>query len=211
MGAKYSSHVVASHLNYIPADRTRLAKFLESMSSPLTDQEKEGIARSEWFQAHGYGYNTLQGTRPSTIGLALRDSPTALLSWIYEKLHDWTDSYPWTDDEILTWISIYQFSRAGPEASVRIYYEVTHTKLEDRLKSYEYNPNVKLGLSYFPKDLIIPPSAYGHTLGPVVYEARHPDGGHFAAYERPELLVGDLRKMFGEGGGANDVVKDILV
>lgn len=68
-------------------------------------------------------------------------------------------------------------------------------------------PHVKLGLSYFPKDLEVPPRAWGRTLGPVVFESEHEDGGHFAAHERPEQLVGDLRKMFGRGGGAFGVVK----
>jgi hypothetical protein len=123
-------------------------------------------------------------------------------------LRDWTDSYPWTDDEILTWISIYQFSRTGPEASVRIYYEAMHG---EELKHYDYNKNVKLGLSYFPQDICVPPTSYGRTFGDVVFERRHADGGHFAAYERPELLVGDLKEMFGEGGGASELAKKIAV
>lgn len=68
-------------------------------------------------------------------------------------------------------------------------------------------PHVKLGLSYFPKDLSVPPRAWGRTLGPVVFEAEHGDGGHFAAHERPEELAGDLFKMFGKGGGAYGVVE----
>jgi hypothetical protein len=91
-----------------------------------------------------------QATRPQTLAYALNDSPVALLAWIYEKLHDWTDSYPWTDDEIFTWISIYQFSRAGPGAAHRIYYEVTHTERGPgsitREQIEEYIPHVKLGL-----------------------------------------------------------------
>jgi hypothetical protein len=91
-----------------------------------------------------------QASKPQTLAYALNDSPVALLAWIYEKLHDWTDSYPWTDDEIFTWVSIYQFSRAGPGAAHRIYYEVTHTKpgpktiTRDQIENYI--PNVKLGL-----------------------------------------------------------------
>lgn len=69
-----------------------------------------------------------QSTKPQTLAYALNDSPVALLAWIYEKMHDWTDSYPWTDDEIFTWVSIYQFSTAGPGAAHRIYYEVIHTR-----------------------------------------------------------------------------------
>lgn len=90
-----------------------------------------------------------QSSKPQTLAYALNDSPVALLAWIYEKLHDWTDSYPWTDDEIFTWVSIYQFSRAGPGAAHRIYYEVNHTKAGPRTVTLEqiqsYIPHVKLG------------------------------------------------------------------
>lgn len=65
---------------------------------------------------------------------------------------------------------------------------------------------MKLGVSYFPKDLCVPPRAWGRTLGPVVFERVHGDGGHFAAHERPEGLAEDLRRMFGRGGGAFGVV-----
>ena len=68
-------------------------------------------------------------------------------------------------------------------------------------------PHVKLGLGYFPKDLDVPPKRWGRTLGPVVYERQHEDGGHFAAHERPEALVGDLNGMFGRGGGAFGAVE----
>lgn len=92
------------------------------------------------------------GTKPQTVGYALADSPVALLAWIYEKLHDWTDSYPWTDDEILTWISIYWFSQAGAAASLRIYFEATHTSAEaTRERVQRYIERVKLGLCYAPK------------------------------------------------------------
>jgi hypothetical protein len=57
------------------------------------------------------------------MAYSLSDSPTGLLAFIYEKLHDWTDDYPWTDEEILMWISIYWFSEAGPCASGYIYRE----------------------------------------------------------------------------------------
>lgn len=83
----------------------------------------------------------------------MNDSPTALLAWIYEKLHDWSDDYQWTDDEIFTWISVYHFSTAGPGAAGRIYYEVANTKEGPnsviRAKVEEYIPGVKLGLGEF--------------------------------------------------------------
>lgn len=78
---------------------------------------------------------------------------------------------------------------------------------EERAALGRYVPGVKLGLGYFPRDLDVPPLTWGRTLGPVVYERQHGDGGHFAAHERPEALVGDLNGMFGRGGGAYGVVE----
>jgi hypothetical protein len=213
MGILYPKNVLASHLNMIrakaPAATSSPVEFVKD-KLPLTEKEKADLERTTWFEKEGFGYNLLQSTKPSTIGLALADSPIALLSWIYEKLHDWTDDYPWTDDEILTWVSIYQFSVAGPAASARIYYENKHASQELTSKILEYNGATKLGLSYFPRDIVVLPAAWGRTLGPVVFEVRHERGGHFAAHETPELLVEDLRQMFGENGGAYDVTKIIL-
>lgn len=126
-----------------------------------------------------------QSTKPQTLAYALQDSPVALLAWIYEKLHDWTDSYPWTDEEILTWVSIYQFSRAGPGAPQRIYYEAKHnltqgvdpSKICTTDTAQEYIDKVPIGLTYNPMDIIVVPSSWGKTLGPVVFEKRNEKGG----------------------------------
>ncbi|KAJ0161417.1 putative epoxide hydrolase [Colletotrichum tanaceti] len=206
MGLQYPDHVLASHVNMVsalpPSPLKNPWQYIQSLL-PYTEAERKGIERSRWFRREGFGYNLEQSTRPSTLGLAWADSPVALLSWILEKLHDWTDGYPWTDDEVLTWVSVYQFARAGPEASARIYYEVAHPA--PPTEHVGWVPRVKLGLSIFPMDLVVPPLSHARTLGPVVFAVTHGDGGHFAAHERPEVLVKDLRDMFGRGGGAYDV------
>ena len=212
MGIQYPQHCLASHLNMIRAFPPSLTKapiqYAKYALTPYTAEEQAGRQRTAWFMKEGFGYNLMQGTKPSTIGFALADSPVALLAWIYEKLHDWTDAYAWTDDEILTWVCMYQFATAGPAASARIYYESRHAEPERTAKTFGYAPpQVLLGLSYFPRDIVVPPRAWGRTLGTVVFEAVHEDGGHFAAHERPEVLVQDLRSMFGEGGGAYAVSK----
>lgn len=131
--------------------------------TPYSETEKKGLDRTHWFLNEGSGYRTLQATKPQTIGYALTDSPIALLAWIYEKLHDWTDDYPWTDDEILTWISIYWFSNAGPAAACRIYYEAIHVSSEgvSRDRTGEWIDRVYLGLAYAPRELGIPPRIWG--------------------------------------------------
>ncbi|KAK6209388.1 hypothetical protein LQW54_006377, partial [Pestalotiopsis sp. IQ-011] len=121
MGFLYPDHVLASHLNFImsvpPSPMFTPLLVLQYLTGRYTPNEKAGLERTQWFQEEGMGYNQIQGTKPHTIGFALADSPVALLAWVYDKLHEWTDSYPWTDEEILTWISIYYFSTAGADAS----------------------------------------------------------------------------------------------
>jgi pimeloyl-ACP methyl ester carboxylesterase len=175
--------------------------------TPLSAEEKRGLQRSEWFEKTGSGYFRIQTTKPQTLGYGLADSPVGLLAWIYEKLVEWTDGYPWTDDEILTWVSIYWFSRAGPAASVRIYYETVQSGDLDLEHHHEVPRHVPMGASYFPKELQYPPSSYVRAAAWVVHESRHQKGGHFAAYEQPVALVGDLRAMFGRDGPAFAVVK----
>lgn len=207
MGFLYPDHALASHLNFImsvpPSPISTPLLVLQYLMGWYTPNEKAGLKRAQWFRDEGMGYNQIQGTKPHTIGFALADSPVALLAWVNEKPHEWTDSYPWTDEEILTWISIYYFSTAGADASVRLYYEITHpAAATDSGSSLANRPiegwmkwnAVPLGLSYFPKDIIVLPSSWGRTQGPVVYEKRHEEGGHFAAWERPEQLVADVRQ-----------------
>ena len=210
MGQAYPKHCMASHLNMavpsFPKPNQPLL-FLQFLFTPFSAEERAGLERLKRIQDQGIGYFKMQSTKPQTIGYSQADSPAGLLAWIYEKLHDWTDDYPWTDDEILTWISIYLFSRAGPAAASRIYYEVIQ-HMESRLaKTAAWVPGVKLGISYFPKELANVPKLWAKTMGPVVLQSEHEKGGHFAAWENPEALVSDLRAMFGKNGGAYGVVK----
>ncbi|GAP89741.1 putative microsomal epoxide hydrolase [Rosellinia necatrix] len=217
LGHLFPRHCKATHLNMDSADPPSFFQnpllTIQHAVTPYSQREREGQARTRWFNEEGRGYNLEQSTKPQTLGYALADSPVALLAWIYEKLHDWADAYPWTDDEVCTWVGIYWFSAAGPAASARIYYENKHSAdparpnrmQQKQLRSY--SPGVKLGYSHFPMDLSVLPKAYVRTLGEMVFEREHKDGGHFAAWERPNEIVQDLRDMFGKGGGAFGCVK----
>ncbi|KAF8217429.1 Alpha/Beta hydrolase protein [Mycena galopus ATCC 62051] len=171
----------------------------------LSAPEKANLARLPEVERTGIGYMRMQSTKPQTLGYGLTDSPVGLLAWIYEKLVAWTDKYPWDDDEVLTWISIYYFSRAGPTASLRIYYEVAQ---EGALlpSLHDVLPTIPLGFSFFPGEFFSLPRSWVRRTGNVVFESVHTMGGHFASHEVPELLVGDLHKMFGRGGPAYGVI-----
>ncbi|KAF9046358.1 Alpha/Beta hydrolase protein [Panaeolus papilionaceus] len=167
-----------------------------------SEREKEGLKRTQWYQKKGSGYFAQQSTQPQTLGYSLADSPSGLLAWIYEKLILGSDEYPWTDDEVLTWLSIYWFSRAGPAASIRIYYEVVNANPGMQAGRGLDVTTVPMGHSYFPKEAIRLPRRWLQAPN-LVFESEHERGGHF---ETPDALAGDLRRMFGSGGPAFGVV-----
>jgi len=74
-------------------------QYVKYLVTPYTQHEREGSANHSAFRTKGNGYLILQSTRPQTLGYSLADSPVGMLAWIYEKLVEWSDSYPWTDEE----------------------------------------------------------------------------------------------------------------
>ncbi|KAJ7914238.1 Alpha/Beta hydrolase protein [Mycena leptocephala] len=184
-------------------------EFLSMLLKPFTLKEKAALDHTMKYMSTGSGYMAEQSTKPQTLGYCLADSPVGLLAWIYEKLVGWTDEYAWDDDEVLTWVSIFWFSRAGPAASLRIYFEVANGASDALQKEFfttKESPSIPLGLSRFPKDIVVLPKSWAKRMGKVVFDREHERGGHFAAYEKPEELAQDLRKMFGKGGPAFGVV-----
>ncbi|KAL2867939.1 epoxide hydrolase [Aspergillus lucknowensis] len=212
MARRYPNHVKAIHLNFIPMRfpmpwQNPLFFLQHILPLPFSRVKTAYLGSVFNYLTKGSGYMIQQSTRPQTLGYALQDSPVALLSWIYDKLHLWTDKYPWTDDEILTWISIYLFSAAGPAASTRIYYE---TSEDGTLQESMSNPApacVKVGVAQFKEELMRYPLSWTSMLGSVVRATEYPRGGHFAAWEVPELLVEDLHAFLGKGGPAYGAVE----
>jgi hypothetical protein len=177
-------------------------------STPLTEAEQKGLQKTGVFLSEGFAYWKLQSTKPLTIGYSLRDSPVGLLAWIYEKLVAWSDKYPWTEEEVLTWVSIYYWSTPGPDGPGNAYYALEHRDPPALQAVAEYI-DIPMGVARFPADLILLPKLWNHTLGKIVFESEHDSGGHFAAWERPDAIVQDLRTMFGQDGGAYSIAKSI--
>ncbi|KAF9476537.1 alpha/beta-hydrolase [Pholiota conissans] len=153
--------------------------FLSHLLVPSTRAEKAVFERNAAFRAKDRAYFLLQSTKPQTLGYVLADSPVGLLAWIYEKLVGWSDAYPWDDDEVLTWFSVYWFSRAGPTASLRIYYEAAASFEKD------VATKIPMGYSYFPGEPVTYPRRRLKAPN-LVFESQHESGGHFAAYEKPQ-------------------------
>lgn len=188
----YPNHVKALHTNW------PYAPFPSFTANPMlavtslvkhalgsyfyTPREASDLANAQrTAKGQDTGYLAQFSTKPVTLAFALDDSPVGLLAFLYEKLDIWTDDYPWTKDEILTWVSIYWFSDAGPGAAGNIYKEAKNDRVwtTKRLQGWVNQP---LGFRYFPKELASLPKAWLGGMGHVVHIGESQKGGHFGAW-----------------------------
>lgn len=201
MTRKFPLSCRALHTNTIlPAEPTE-ERYPELMAqlraSPISQAELQRLAQTGQHMEDNMAYLRQMSTKPLTLGYSLSDSPVGLLAWIFEKLHAWSDGYDWTDEEILTWVSVYAFSTAGPDASSKVYRMIEHTRAGvPAFASIATYIDVPLGVSMFCGDVLRFPRLWNRTWGPIVYEAEHERGGHFGAWERPDAIARDLKMMF---------------
>ncbi len=193
-GSGDPDHVVGVHVNaatygfipFGPVDPDELATF--------TDTEKLRLERLNRFLTDGNGYFQIQATRPQTLAYGLTDSPAGLLAWIAEKFNEWT--YPGTElpeqaidrDRMLTNVMLYWLTGTAG-SSARMYYENMH------VSSWGQQPGTTpTGVAVFAEDVAI--RRYAERANNIVHWSEFDRGGHFAALEAPDLLVGDIRQFF---------------
>ena len=173
-----------------------------------TDEERAAQAQLDSFRADGFGYFLEMATRPQTIGYALHDSPVALAAWLLD--HD-TDSYykiarafvdgepagNLTRDHILDNITLYWLTGTGTSAA-RSYWEDGRA-LAAAAASGQAPPEVSIptGFTTFPGEIWRTPRSWAENSYPnLTYFNEVDKGGHFAAWEEPELFTNELRAAF---------------
>jgi pimeloyl-ACP methyl ester carboxylesterase len=171
-----------------------------------TEQERAAAAALASFRATGFGYYLEQATRPQTIGYALLDSPVALAAWMLD--HD-TDSYhkisaAFLDgqpagqlgrDTILDNITLYWLTGNGASAA-RAYWESGRAQA---LAAGQAPPPVAVpvGFTSFPEEIFTAPRSWvEHAYPTLSYYHQAERGGHFAAWEQPQLFSNELRAAF---------------
>ncbi len=187
LGIVAPEHVVGVHLNMlIPLGRRDLPD--------LTDQEQARLQALDKFLASGSGYFTIQSTRPQTLAYALTDSPAGQLAWITEKFGEWTDGVLPDEavdrDQLLTNVTVYWLTRTAG-SSARFYYEVAHSGWGPPVPSA-----APTGVAVFPREIAPPIRRFAELSNNIVHWTEFDRGGHFAAMEVPDLLIGDVREFF---------------
>ena len=195
IGQQDAEHVVGIHL--MPP----LAPPDPATFDDLTERERAALASLEHAAEWESGYSKEQATRPQTIGYALVDSPVALCGWIVEKLWAWTDcdgrlENVLSRDEVLDNVMLYWLPGTGASAA-RLYWESIRQVNEWISGTATDTVVVPTGCSIFPKELQRPSRRWAARRFLDIRYWNEPDkGGHFAAFEQPELFVEELRAFF---------------
>lgn len=155
-----------------------------------TEFEKRSIKQQEYFSNKEFAYYMVQNSKPRTLGFAMHDSPIGMLSWMADKLYTWSDNYPWSETELITWTLLHYFP--GPTTGFRIYREHPPEKLD--CIPFESIPT---GVSAFAGEMEMIPRCWAEKTANIQFWQEHESGGHFAAYENPEALAGDMIRFFG--------------
>ncbi|MGW3941561.1 epoxide hydrolase family protein [Streptomyces phaeochromogenes] len=202
LGRAFPDRVIGVHLNLLPgahASAEPTPEELAALSPPERDKTLASWRRNEEWTRERLGYATVQMTRPQTLSYGLTDSPVGQLAWIVEKFKEWTDSHDRPEDavdrdQLLTNVMLYWLTGTAG-SSARIYYERAHAAGWGEPVQPSTAPTA---LAVFPWDNFIPLRHVADRTENIVRWTEFDRGGHFAAMEEPDLLVGDVRAFFRE-------------
>jgi pimeloyl-ACP methyl ester carboxylesterase len=166
----------------------------------LTDPERNAYNALSTFFGRNAAYGAMMVTRPQTIGYLLADSPSGTAAWMYEKFAAWTDSdgHPervLSRDEMLDDISLYWLTDSGASSS-RFYWENNNNNFSAAAQKTA-DIKVPVAITVFPHEIYRAPKVWSQRAYPSLsYFNEVSKGGHFAAWEQPQLFSEELRAAF---------------
>ena len=161
-------------------------------------RDQQALKGAQYYQEWGSGYSKQQSTRPQTLGYALVDSPMGQAAWVLEKFYEWTDcdGHPeniLSRDELLDNVMFYWLTASGA-SSARLYWESFGRAFGG---GADNTVAVPTACSIFPREIVPTPRRWAETrYKNIVYWNELERGGHFAAFEQPELFIAEIRNGF---------------
>jgi pimeloyl-ACP methyl ester carboxylesterase len=203
MGRQAPEGLLGIHINLLIA-----ALGIADQLPAESEQERAAHDAVNTFTASGFGYFLEQSTRPQTIGYSLLDSPVGLAAWLldhdtdsyYKISHAFVDGEPagnLTQDNIVDNITLYWLTGTGASAA-RWYWETGRAQAEARAAGQAPpGVSVPVGFTTFPDEIFAAPRSWVETAYPdLAYFNEVDRGGHFAAWEEPELFSTEVRAAF---------------
>jgi epoxide hydrolase len=195
IGQRDPEHVAGIHVNM-----AMVGPDPDTMDD-LTEFEQRSLADMGEIAEWGLGYAAEQSTRPQTVGYGLVDSPVGQCAWITEKYWAWTDhdgdpTSALSRDQMLDNVMVYWLT-ASAASSARLYWEAALTRPSGRSRLGSGTTDAPTGISIFPGELMRPSRRWCEKRYTDIRFYEQPDrGGHFAAWEQPELFVDQVRRAF---------------
>jgi pimeloyl-ACP methyl ester carboxylesterase len=197
----------ATIANWIAYDHSKSCKgihinclTMRHLDGPQSKQEKEWQERFNKDQIIQEGYRTQQATKPQTLSYGMMDSPVGIAAWIIEKMYSWSDlkdnniESVYSKDILLANIMVYVVTKTFNTASW-IYYGRREEGGRFFPKDFK-RIEVPTAAAVFPAEMSEwPPRSYVERIFNITQWTEMQSGGHFAALEKPELLVNDLIKF----------------
>jgi pimeloyl-ACP methyl ester carboxylesterase len=186
------------HVNMPATVPPEIATALQAGDPPppgLWEAEKTAYQQMAALYRLGSGYAGVMVTRPQTLGYSLADSPAGLAAWFYDKFADWTDSggdpqRSLTNDEMLDDISLYWFTGTATSAA-RLYWENNANNFN------AMDISLPAAITVFPGEIYRAPRSWAQRCyHQLIYFHEVDKGGHFAAWEEPELFAAEIRAAF---------------
>ena len=194
-GSSITTHIGMQDRGHCRAIHTNMPIALPSENSgEPTSDEVAALEALDYYSKTDSGYSKIQSTRPQSIGYGLVDSPAGLAAWVLEKFWSWTDrdGHPedhFTRDELLDNLSVFWFTATGA-SSARLYWE----------SFTEFVPGVvtmPTGCSVFPNEILKTSRRWADgRFSDIRYWNELDRGGHFPAFEIPDVFVAELRAAF---------------
>jgi pimeloyl-ACP methyl ester carboxylesterase len=183
----------------VPRDALRHLRDFDPAPAELSGREKVAYDRLLHFYRDGFGYAAMMNQSPQTIGYALADSPVAMAAYYYDKFAEWTDGggdpeMVLTYDEMLDAISLYWLTNTGTSSS-RSYRDGAQAG-GGPFDAFDI-PTVPVAVTVFPAEIYRSPRSWGErAFGNLIYWNEVDEGGHFAAWEQPQLFATEVRAAF---------------
>ncbi len=186
------------HINMPATVPPEIAKVLASggpAPAGLSPEEKIAFDGMDALYKKGSGYALMMVTRPQTLGYSLADSPVGLAAWFYDKFADWTYSggdpeKVLTRDEMLDDITLYWLTNTGT-SSAQLYWENNANNFN------AVDINIPAAITVFPGEIYRAPRSWAErAYHKLIYFHTVDNGGHFAAWEQPELFATEIRAAF---------------
>ena len=203
LGRQAPAGLLGIHINMpatVPADIAKALKSGEPAPAGLSDKERKAYEKMNDLYTRGGAYAGIMVTRPQTLGYGLSDSPSGLAAFYYDKFDDWTYSggdaeKSLSKNDMLDDITLYWLTNTGT-SSAQLYWENNNNNfniVEQRTREI----SVPVAVTVFPGEIYQAPKSWTEKAYPnLIYFNEVDKGGHFAAWEEPQLFAEEMRKAF---------------